>query len=119
MTAESYPEHFDKLEGWLSGRELKNGKSWNIKPREIRLYDLVIPHEAEAEVLSLLKPLNNRRHLRLFQKIIKFAYLPFRKFMRPIDNNVTGVEFKEQGWWAYVTPVCKINDDIIKGKEMI
>lgn len=114
--AETYPEHFKKFEGWLASRELKNGKSWNIKPREIRLYDLVIPKEAEDEVLSLLKPINHYRHVSKLQKVIKFVSR-FFKMLLPVNNNVEPTPFNELGWWAYATPIGKIEDSLRENGE--
>lgn len=116
--AETYPEHFKKLEGWLGSVELENGKSWNIKPREIKLYDLVIPKEAEKEVLSLLKPLNHRRHTQILQKVIRYISKVFKK-IKPINNEVEPTPFKELGWWAYATPIGILEDDELNGKEAI
>ena len=118
---ESYPEHFDKFEGWIKSQQLINGDSWNVKPREIRLYSLITPEGAEREVLSLLKPLNNQRHKQIFSKILKYVSWVYKSFMCTLDDKeIKPKPFKELGWWAHVTPICKINDHHDKdGKEMI
>ena len=119
VVAETYPENFDKFEGWLRWLQLENGKKWNCQPREIRLYDLVIPKEAEKEVIQYLKPMNNQNHLDVIDKIKKYLKFLFKGIL-PIDNNVEPIMTDKLQWWAYATPIAKVEDNLDeKGREKI
>lgn len=109
IAVNTYPEHFDKFEGWL--------KSKNVLVREVRLYDLIVPKETEKELTLALGSLPRSRFAIFLERLghIFRWMLSLKKF-----EKIQPQKFTERGWWAYAAILGKVEDGRTKdGVEML
>ena len=126
VAVDTFPENHELFIKWLRQRALQypavyGDHGLNMKPREIRLYDIICPQSLEKEVISDLKHFEHSK-LREIKKVIKFAKKLLRgKFpLEMIDETIEPKTMAEignrvidgKGWFAHTTILGKVKDNI-------
>ena len=106
--------------------------SLNMKPRELKIYDIVCPQHLERDVVADLKYFESQAcKLLQARKLMKVAKILLRsKFpLEPVDEDIKPRTRAEIGntvidgkpWWAHVTILGKVKDGMHPedGYEMI
>lgn len=118
------PEHIEDFVKWIRSRSYENNpRTWNVIPREIKLFDLVMPEEIQNQVIADLNVLQKNRAFSKMENhpvinLVKkqFDLKPVKEVpaSHPSKANLLG-----QTGWCYLTILGKIEDERKEGGKEI
>ncbi len=126
------PENNKRFIQWLKSKEYEKGGMWNVQPRKIELYDLVMKREIKDKVASDIayfgRPMPMLKLINWITSIIsKVCNLKGRRFKKIDASSIKPTEREELGlrkvdgkdWWVYAYLLGEMEDIEVNGKEKV
>lgn len=132
VAVHGYPEDNDCFIQWLKGKDYEGGGMWNVMPRKIELYDLVMKKGIRDRVASDISYFGRPQPMinliswltRIVSKVVNVDGRKFKpignKDFKPTKREDLGLcKVDGRDWWVYAYILGEMEDHEKDGKEKV